>query len=52
VVLRFAPTMAGAEILLDQVGVPAYEIYLPETGERGALESIVNTHWNLLYRER
>jgi len=34
VVLRFAPTMAGAEILLDQVGVPVYEVYLPDTGER------------------
>jgi hypothetical protein len=51
VVLRFAPTMAGAEILLDQAGVPAYEVYLPDTGERGPLESIVNTHWNLLYWE-
>jgi len=51
VILRFAPTMAGAEILLDQAGVPAYEVYLPDTGERGPLESIVNTHWNLLYWE-
>jgi len=51
VILRFAPTMAGAEILLDQAGVPAYEVYLPDTGERGPLESIVNTHWNQLYWE-
>jgi hypothetical protein len=51
VVLRFAPTIAGAEIRLDQVGVPAYEVHLPDTGERGPLESIVNTHWNLLYWE-
>ena len=50
-VLRFAPTVAGAEIRLDQVGVPVYEVYLPDTGERGPLESIVNTHWNLLYWE-
>jgi hypothetical protein len=51
VVLRFAPNIAGAEIRLDQAGVPAYEVHLPDTGERGPLESIVNTHWNLLYWE-
>lgn len=51
VVLRFADNVAGAEIRLDQVGVPAYEVHLPDTGERGPLESIVNTHWNLLYWE-
>ena len=51
VVLRFAPAIAGAEIRLDQVGVPLYEVYLPETGERGPLESIVNTHWHILYWE-
>ena len=51
VVLRFASNIAGAEVRLDQAGVPAYEVYLPDTGERGPLESIVNTHWNLLYWE-
>lgn len=51
VILRFAPNIAGAEIRLDQAGVPAYEVHLPDTGERGPLESIVNTHWNLLYWE-
>jgi hypothetical protein len=51
VVVRFAPNVIGAEIRLDQVGVPAYEVHLPDTGERGPLESIVNTHWNLLYWE-
>jgi len=51
VVLRFASNIAGAEIRLDQAGIPAYEVHLPDTGERGPLESIVNTHWNLLYWE-
>jgi uncharacterized protein YndB with AHSA1/START domain len=51
VVLRFASNMAGAEIRLDQTGVPVYEVQLPDTGERGPLETIVNTHWNLLYWE-
>lgn len=51
VVLRFAPTITGAEIRLDQVGVPVYEVHIPDTGERGPLECIVNTHWNLLYWE-
>jgi uncharacterized protein YndB with AHSA1/START domain len=51
VVLRFAPNIADAEIRLDQAGVPGYEVHLPDTGERGPLESIVNTHWNLLYWE-
>ncbi len=51
VLLRFAPNIAGAEIRLDQVGVPACEVHLPDTRERGPLESIVSTHWNLLYRE-
>lgn len=43
VILRFARNIAGAEIQLDQAGVPAYEVHLPDTGERGPLESIVNT---------
>lgn len=51
VVLRFASNIVGAEIHLDQVGVPAYVIDLPDTGEHGHLDSIVNTHWNLLYWE-
>ncbi len=51
VVLRFASNIAGAEIHLDQVGVPAYIIDLPDTGEHGYLESIVNTHWSRLYWE-
>jgi uncharacterized protein YndB with AHSA1/START domain len=51
VVLRFGANMAGAEILLDHVGVPRYPVALSDTGERGPLEEIVNTHWNLLYWE-
>jgi hypothetical protein len=50
-VLRFAANVAGAEIRLDHIGVPVYDVYLPDTGERGPLESIVNTHWSLLYWE-
>lgn len=51
VVLTFQKTIAGAEIQLMQVNVPEYTVSVPETGEIGALSSIVNTHWSLLYWE-
>jgi hypothetical protein len=51
VVLHFVANPAGAEIRLDQSGVPGFTVHLPDTGERGPLEAIVNTHWNLLYWE-
>jgi uncharacterized protein YndB with AHSA1/START domain len=51
VVLTFKQNLAGAEIQLVQANVPDYKVRVPETGEIGALSSIVNTHWNLLYWE-
>jgi len=51
VVLRFTANLAGAEIRLDQSGVPNFAVHLPDTGEDGPLETIVNTHWNVLYWE-
>ena len=51
VVLTFKKNLAGAEIQLVQANVPDYKVSVPETGEIGALSSIVNTHWNLLYWE-
>jgi uncharacterized protein YndB with AHSA1/START domain len=51
VVLTFRKNLAGAEIQLVQVNVPDYKVSVPQTGEIGALSSIVNTHWNLLYWE-
>jgi hypothetical protein len=50
-VLTFKQNLAGAEIQLVQANVPDYKVRVPETGEIGALSSIVNTHWNLLYWE-
>lgn len=49
VVLEFAPNLLGAELRLAQVGVPQYEVRLPDTGEQGPLEAMVNTHWSVLY---
>jgi len=51
VVLTFKKNLAGAEIQLVQANVPDYKVNVPETGEIGALSSIVNTHWSLLYWE-
>jgi uncharacterized protein YndB with AHSA1/START domain len=51
VVLTFKKNLAGAEIQLVQANVPDYTVRVPETGEIGALSSIVNTHWSLLYWE-
>ena len=51
VVLTFKKNLAGAEIQLVQANVPDYKVSVPETGEIGALSSIVNTHWSLLYWE-
>jgi uncharacterized membrane protein len=31
--------------------VHKYKVSVPETGEIGALSSIVNTYWNMLYWE-
>ena len=35
----------------EKSNVPDYKVNVPETGEIGALSSIVNTHWSLLYWE-
>lgn len=51
VVLTFNKNIAGSEIQLVQANVPDYKVSVPETGEIGALSSIVNTHWSLLYWE-
>jgi hypothetical protein len=51
VVLTFKNNFVGAEIQLVQVNVPEYTVRLPDTGEVGPLQSIVNTHWNVLYWE-
>jgi uncharacterized protein YndB with AHSA1/START domain len=51
VVLEFAANVSGSEIRLNQVGVPKYAVRIPDTGEEGPLEDIVNTHWSLLYWE-
>ncbi len=51
VVLTFKKNLTGAEIQLVQANVPDYKVRVPETGEIGALSSIVNTHWSLLYWE-
>jgi uncharacterized protein YndB with AHSA1/START domain len=51
VVLTFKKNLTGAEIQLVQANVPDYKVSVPETGEIGALSSIVNTHWSLLYWE-
>ncbi len=47
--LTFAPNFAGAEVRLVQSNVPSYPVRIPDTGEVGPLEQIVNTHWSVLY---
>jgi uncharacterized protein YndB with AHSA1/START domain len=42
-VLTFKKNFAGAEIQLVQANVSDYKVSVPETGEIGALSSIVNT---------
>ena len=32
-----------------QSNVPSYRVHIPDTGEVGPLEQIVNTHWSVLY---
>lgn len=49
--LTFAANFAGAEIRLVQSGVPSYRVRIPDTGEVGPLDQIVNTHWSLLHWE-
>jgi len=44
-------SMTKGKCQLVQVNVPDYKVSVPQTGEIGALSSIVNTHWNLLYWE-
>jgi len=50
-ILTFRKTAFGSEIQMVQVNLPDYEVHIPPTGETGALSSIVNTHWSLLYWE-
>lgn len=47
--LTFAANFAGAEVRLVQSNVPSYRVHIPDTGEVGPLEQIVNTHWSVLY---
>jgi hypothetical protein len=47
--LTFAANFAGAEVRLIQGNVPGYRVRIPDTGEVGPLEQIVNTHWSVLY---
>jgi uncharacterized protein YndB with AHSA1/START domain len=47
--LTFAENFAGAEVRLVQSSVPSYRVRIPDTGEVGPLEQIVNTHWSILY---
>jgi uncharacterized protein YndB with AHSA1/START domain len=47
--LTFVANFAGAEVRLVQGNVPSYRVRIPDTGEVGPLEQIVNTHWSVLY---
>jgi uncharacterized protein YndB with AHSA1/START domain len=47
--LTFVANFAGAEVRLVQGNVPSYRVRIPDTGEVGPLEEIVNTHWSVLY---
>lgn len=47
--LTFVANFAGAEVRLVQGNVPSYRVHIPDTGEVGPLEQIVNTHWSVLY---
>jgi hypothetical protein len=51
VALTFARNVAGTEVRLAQTNVPDYRVRLPDTGETGPLNRIVNTHWSLIYWE-
>jgi hypothetical protein len=50
-VLTFKPTIFGAEIHVVHANVPDYEVYIPDTGEKLPLSTIINTHWGLQYWE-
>lgn len=50
-VLTFKKTAFGSEIQMVHINVPDYEVHIPDTGETGPLNTIVNTHWGLQYWE-
>ena len=50
-ILTFKKTAFGSEIQMTHVNVPDYEVFIPDTGERAPLSTIINTHWGLQYWE-
>jgi hypothetical protein len=48
-VLTFRDNFMGAELQLDQINIPNYNVSIAETGEVGPLSEIVNRHWNIVY---
>jgi hypothetical protein len=50
-ILTFKNTAFGSEIHMVHVNVPDYEVFIPQTGEKAPLNTIVNTHWGLQYWE-
>ena len=54
VTLEFHDNTVGAEIVLTQINVPAYQVSMPSSpfspkGEVGPLVEIVRVHWELTY---
>ncbi|MBL4784482.1 MAG: hypothetical protein JKY49_03545 [Cohaesibacteraceae bacterium] len=54
VVLEFKDNTVGAEVIMTQVDVPAYQIHMArspfsENGETAPLSEIVRVHWELAY---